>query len=85
MSTEVVLLLRAVHVIAGVLWVGSAISYFLFVEPVVKTLGPAGPRFMQGFIENRQYPLYMNIASALTIVAGALLFWNVSGSLQRHC
>ncbi len=76
------LTLRIIHIVAGVLWAGSAISYFIFVSPTVKTLGPAGPKFMQNFIEKRRYPVFMNVASALTIVAGALLYWIISGRLQ---
>jgi uncharacterized membrane protein len=82
MNEVILIILRVVHIFAGVFWVGSAIFYFLFVEPIVKDLGPAGPRFMQGLIERKHYPLYMNIASALTVVAGALLYWNTSGGLQ---
>jgi hypothetical protein len=81
-SGEILIVLRIVHVIAGTLWVGAAISYFFFVEPAVKILGAGGPKFMQGFMEKRRYPLYMNLTSALTIVAGALLYWNTSGNLQ---
>jgi uncharacterized membrane protein len=76
------LVLRLLHIGAGVLWAGSAIFYFLFVEPSVKGLGPAGPRFMQGLIEKRRYPLFMNIVATLTIVAGLLLYWHSSGGLQ---
>lgn len=76
------MVLRLVHIVAGMLWIGSAISYFFFVEPTVKSLGPAGPKFMQNFIEKRRYPLFMNMVSALTIVAGALLYWHMSGGLQ---
>jgi uncharacterized membrane protein len=81
-NVTILFILRIVHIFAGVLWVGSAVSYFFFVEPSVKGLGMSGPKFMQEFIERRQYPLYMNIVSALTIVAGALLYWNTSGGLQ---
>lgn len=76
------ILLRIIHIGAGVLWVGSAIFYLLFVEPTVKSLGIVGPKFMQDLIERRRYPLYMNIVSALTVVAGALLYWLSSGGLQ---
>jgi uncharacterized membrane protein len=82
MNETILIILRILHILAGVFWVGSAIFYFLFVEPLVKDLGPAGPRFMQGLIERKRYPLYMNVASALTVVAGALLYWNTSGGLQ---
>ncbi|MCK6578265.1 MAG: hypothetical protein L6Q98_09200 [Anaerolineae bacterium] len=82
MSGEILIVLRIAHIIAGTLWVGAAVSYFFFVEPTVKLLGGGGPKFMQGFMEKRRYPLYMNISSAITIVAGALLYWNTSGNLQ---
>jgi hypothetical protein len=36
----------------------------------------------QDFIQKRRYPLFMNVVSALTIVAGALLYWIISGHLQ---
>ncbi|MCC7208176.1 MAG: hypothetical protein IT323_12780 [Anaerolineae bacterium] len=78
----VILLLRILHVVGGVFWVGSAILYFYFVAPSVKGLGPARPQFLQGFIERRRYPMFMNISSAVTILAGALLYWNSSGGLQ---
>lgn len=82
MTVYIILVLRIIHILAGVLWVGSAVFYFFFVEPVVQGLGPSRPKFMQGLIEQRRYPLFMNIVSALTIVAGALLYWNASGGLQ---
>lgn len=74
--------LRIIHIVAGTLWVGSAIFYFLFVEPIVKTLGPVAPKFMQDLIDRRRYPLFMNVVSALTVLAGLLLYWNTSGGLQ---
>ena len=82
MSTQLLILFRAIHIVAGALWAGTAIFYFFLVEPAAKTLGPAAPKFMQALIEKRRYPLYMNIASALTIIAGALLYWNTSGGVQ---
>ena len=79
--TLLVLVLRALHVVGGVLWAGSAIFYFLFVEPSVKGAGPAGPKVMQNLLA-RRYPLFMNVVSGLTVVAGLWLFWIVSGGLN---
>ena len=82
MSTQLLVLFRIVHVVAGTLWAGTAIFYFFLVEPAAKTLGPTAPKFMQALIQKRRYPLYMNVSSALTIIAGALLYWYTSGGLQ---
>lgn len=82
MNIYFILFLRIIHIVAGVLWVGSAILYLFFVEPTVKSIGVAGPQFVQHFVTKQRYPLYMNTISLLTILAGALLFWNTSGGLQ---
>ena len=69
----VLIVLRFLHIVGGVLWAGSAIFYVLFVEPGVKALGPAGPKFMQELIQARKYPLFMNVVSILTVLAGGAL------------
>lgn len=80
--TMYLIVLRIVHIAAGALWVGSAVYYFFFVEPVVKDLGPAGPQFMRNLVEKRRLPMFMNVVSSLTVLAGALLYWSTSGNLQ---
>jgi len=82
LHTIYLIILRIVHVVAGALWVGAGVYYFLFVEPTVKDLGPAGPQFMRSFMGKRRVPLFMNVVSSLTILAGLLLFWSTSGGLQ---
>lgn len=82
MNTYLILFLRIVHISAGMLWVGAAILYFIFIEPTIKSIGPAGGKFMQHFIERQKYPLFMNTVSLLTILAGAPLFLHDSGGLQ---
>lgn len=76
------IVMRAIHVVGGALWAGSAVSYFLFVEPAARQLGPAAPNFMRAMIEKRRYPAFMNLVSALTIVSGLFLYWSSSGGLQ---
>jgi len=62
-------LLRLVHVVAGILWAGAAISYLFFVKPSVQSIGAAGPQFMQSLMERRKYPLFMVSMSLLTVLA----------------
>lgn len=82
MNSTLLILLRTIHIFAGVLWVGSAVFYLFFIEPTVKSLGPIGPKFMQNLAEERRFPIYMGMISLLTVLAGAILFWNTSGGLQ---
>ena len=38
--------LRIVHIVTGVIWVGSLFVVVVFVQPSAATLGPAGAPFM---------------------------------------
>ncbi len=82
MNLYVLIFLRIVHIIAGVLWGGAAISYLFFVKPSVHSIGPAGPQFMQALAERRRYPLFMVSTSLLTVIAGGVLFWHSSGGFS---
>lgn len=74
--------LRLTHVVAGILWAGAAISYLFFFKPSVKSIGPAGPQFMQHLMGRRKYPTFMMVTSLLTILAGIGLYWYTSGGLS---
>lgn len=78
----VLISLRLIHVAGGALWAGAAIAYLFFFEPTAQGLGAAGPKFMQDLVDKRRYPIFMNVASMLTIAAGLGLLWLVSGGLS---
>ena len=75
-------LLRLVHVVAGILWAGAAVSYLFFVKPSVTSIGTVGPQFMQHLMQRRKYPIFMMSTSLLTILAGGPLLWFISGGLD---
>lgn len=78
----VLLLLRLIHIVAGAFWVGAGVAYFLYFEPSAKGLGPARSKFMQELIGKYRYPIFMNVSSLLTILAGLGLYWASSGGLS---
>lgn len=82
MNVYVLLILRITHILAGVLWAGAAVFYLFFVKPSVKSIGPAGPQFMQSLVQRRRYPLFMMSTSLLTVLAGGILFLYASGGLN---
>ncbi len=78
----VLLLLRLIHIVAGAFWAGAAVAYFFYFAPTAKGLGPAGPKFMQDLVGRHRYPLFMNVSSMLTILAGLALYWFSSGGVS---
>lgn len=79
MNTYLLLALRLVHILAGILWSGTAVFYLFYIKPAVKLVGPTGGRFMEALVERRKYPLFMVSTSLLTVIAGGVLYWNASG------
>jgi hypothetical protein len=82
MNIYILNLLRFVHVVAGILWGGAAISYLFFVKPSVTAIGAAGPQFMKNLMERRKYPIFMMSTSLMTVLSGAALYWMLSGGLS---
>jgi uncharacterized membrane protein len=78
-----VMLLRLAHIFAGVFWVGAAYTFFGFVEPTLKALGPdANKDFMSHVSKRRRFPTFVIAASIVTVVAGLLLYWRASDGLD---
>ncbi|HEY7705052.1 MAG TPA: hypothetical protein VID03_09520 [Acidimicrobiia bacterium] len=77
-----VVVLRLVHILAGVFWIGGALMVSWFLLPAVQAAGPAGGSVMQKFAVDRRAPTWLTAAAGLTVLAGLLLFWEVSGHLE---
>ena len=72
----VVIVLRLLHIVSGVLWVGAAFAFFLYVVPSSKALGPdRHGAFIEQMIKVRRFPRYVITAGAITVLAGAALYW----------
>jgi uncharacterized membrane protein len=73
-----VIVLRVIHIAAGVFWVGAAFVLFLFIQPSAKELGPEGQRFMGHLAVKKKLPMLVMLSAILTILAGILLYWRAS-------
>ena len=74
----VMIVLRLVHIFAGILWAGSGFFLLLVLIPAMNAMGQEGIRFRQGFIVKSRFNTVMPIASLLTTLAGVILFVRVS-------
>ena len=74
--------LRVVHILAGVFWVGAALLTFLFLQPAARELGPAASPLMMNLAQKRRMPDVILGAAAVTVLAGVLLYWDVSNGLD---
>ena len=67
-------LLRIIHIVAGVFWVGGALVMAFFVGPAMGATGEAGQRFVGHLMNNLKFSNWMAAAAGLSILAGAILF-----------
>lgn len=68
------LVLRIVHIFAGVAWVGGAALFFFYIEPTINKLGPDAEKFVDELVNRRRVPIYFINVSTLTVLFGLILY-----------
>jgi uncharacterized membrane protein len=74
-------ILRLIHILSAIFWVGSTLFITFFLEPTVQALGPEGGRFMQKLTGGRLSPA-MGAAGLLTIATGLWMYASISGGFD---
>ena len=73
--------LRLVHIVAGIVWVGSAVFAALFLFPTARVVGPDGRRFIER-LQRRMGPAF-GIAMLLTVIPGFIMYGRLSAGFNR--
>ena len=68
-----VYVLRLVHIISGVFWVGSVMFTTLLLGPTLRALGPGAGPVMNQLVKVRKLPMVMMTSALLTMAAGIWL------------
>lgn len=67
------IVLRLLHVVLGVYWVGTVVFLAVFLEPSIRGAGPAGGQVMQG-LAGRHFMEIMPAVALLAVLSGLRLF-----------
>jgi uncharacterized membrane protein len=70
----VVLILRFLHVVGGVFWVGAITVMAWFLFPVARGAGPEGFKFLQQVMEARRMGMWVGISAMATVLSGIILY-----------
>jgi len=73
-GNTITLLLRLIHILAGIFWVGAILLIAGFLLPTVRATGREGGRFMQHLMQQRRLPIFLAIAMLLTVLSGFTLY-----------
>lgn len=77
----ILLILRLLHIVAGVFWVGGSLVTTLFIMPAAAANGEPGQRVFAHLVRNAHLVQRFAAAAGLTVLAGAALYWIDSGGL----
>lgn len=82
MTVSLLIILRILHIFAGVLWVGAAWMVVGFLEPTASALGNDGGKFLGYMVRVRRFPMVIAAAGGLNVLVGAILYWNRFGGIN---
>lgn len=75
------IVLRLIHVLGGILWVGSGLFSALFLVPALGDVGPSAGAVM-GALQRRRMFVILPLAALLTILSGLRLMWITSAGFS---
>ena len=78
MQAELIVL-RIVHVLSGIIWVGTAVFMGFFLGPALSTMGPAAGQVMGG-LQKRKFMIVLPTVAVLALLSGLRLMMIASGN-----
>ena len=72
------IVLRIIHIFAGIAWVGGSMMMTFFIVPTVAALGQDGAKVMRHLLLQTKFAAYFPAAGGLTLLSGLLLYYDVS-------
>lgn len=78
-----VLILRVVHILFGVFWVGAVFTVALFVQPAIAAAGPEGGKVMAALVKRRFLDL-VPVAAVAAILSGLWLYARDSSGFRAE-
>jgi uncharacterized membrane protein len=79
--TAEVIVLRLIHVLGAIFWLGSMMFMSLFLMPALAQAGPAAGPVMKGIMD-RKFPVYTPIIAGLTMLSGLRLLMIASANFN---
>jgi uncharacterized membrane protein len=77
-----ILVLRVVHILSGIFWMGSGVFISFFLMPALAQSAPMAGQVMAALQQRRLFTA-LPIAAVLTIVSGLRLMWIMSLEFSR--
>ena len=70
-----IVILRFLHIVSGIFWVGAALMLTFFVSPAARATQESGQKFLAHMMQNTPFNKIIMGTSLTSVVAGLLLYW----------
>ena len=70
----IMIVLRVIHIVAGIFWAGAVMIMAWFVLPTAQAMGPPGGAFMQRLMFGQRLRVFVGGAMGLTILSGLTMY-----------
>jgi hypothetical protein len=74
------IILRLIHILAGVFWAGTAFLMAGFLVPTMRATGREGGVFIQHLMRERRLHVALGIAMLLTVLSGIIMYARVAAA-----
>lgn len=68
------IILRLIHILAGVFWAGTAFLIAGFLVPTMRATGREGGVFIQHLMQTRRLQMFLGMAMLLTVLSGVAMY-----------
>ena len=72
------IILRTIHILSGVFWVGFAIFNIVFLQPTIRAIGAEGQKTFQYLMRQTKLMTTVYVAATLTTITGIIQYGYVS-------
>jgi len=69
------IILRLIHIFAGVFWVGATFMLIRFIAPTVTATGEVGQQFMAYMTSRTKFSQVMGLAGTLSLLSGLTMYY----------
>ncbi len=76
---SLMIVLRIIHIITGVFWVGVSLFNVVFLQPTVQSTGSEGQKVMQHLTLRTRFTVTVYTAATLNLLSGLLMYWILFG------
>lgn len=76
------IVLRLLHIVAGIFWVGAALMLTFFISPAVQSTQESGQKFFAHVLQKTPFNKVIMVAALVTVLAGLVLYGIDSNGFQ---